>query len=217
MPILKDANGAPFEQVQWVGIAIRTYGPDRNHLGFLYKSEADEVRLGHLAFHHQLEFEEPNEPYKWLDVLGINETNKYVIAAFFANLEREHPNNVAYGFGVDGDCFDEEGNFIEPPLGQGLTCATFVTAAFRHQGFPLVQLEAWPVRPEEDAAWRNWIIGMLERKGFVDQAKALQARAPGVRVRPQEVAAAATLNNLPATFDDVEKVAAQIIAELVPA
>ncbi len=215
MPIVKDAGDAPFEGVEWVGIAIRPTGADRTHLGFLYRSEANGVRLGHLAFHHELTFEAPTAVYKWLDVAGIGETNKYVIAAFFANLEQEAP-DVAYGFGVDGELFDAEGRVVEPPIGQGLTCATFVTEAFRHQGFPLVQVDTWPDRGEQDAKWREWIISIMRKKGYPEQAEALEDRSGGVRVKPQEVAAAASLAALPATFDDVEALAAQIMAELAP-
>lgn len=96
------------------------------------------------------------------------------------------------------------------------SCATFVLAIFQSLQLPLVDLRSWPTRPE-DVPWQEKIVAYLRSSSN----PATQAHAERVaqdigcaRLRPEEVAAAASATSLPASFAHVQQAASVIIAAL---
>jgi hypothetical protein len=68
----------------------------------------------------------------------------------------------------------------------GLTCATFILAAF-HEMIRLVDVTTWENR-EEDEIWRQEIIGMMERLHVPQEHIDKVVNEKGnIRVRPEEV------------------------------
>jgi hypothetical protein len=52
---------------------------------------------------------------------------------------RATPGNIPYDINSAGVCFDKNTQeFVQPPVGKGLTCATYIKAVFFHFGFSLL-------------------------------------------------------------------------------
>ena len=212
---LPDQN--PYSSTKGVGLVVRRSNATQNHVGILYLHEQLGPRICHLAWHHRLLFEAPDNSYLWVDLEGLDDENRLVASAFFRALEEEMP-HVPYGFGIDGECFHQDGTFISPPVGQGLTCATFVVAALNAQGHKILDELTWPDR-EQDAVWQAHIIEMLEQHSDAPQEhiNALKSLIGATRIRPEEVVASGVHQPWPTMFDDVSSLAEQVLLELPPA
>lgn len=211
MPVLC-APERKFDEVDGVAVAIRRIDANQLHCGLLYKSDDDETRLLHLAFHHRLLDEKPNEKYRWADV-GLDPFNRQVFAAL-ASLIAEGSPAVPYGFDASGVCFDPStGKLIPPPLGKGLTCATFILAVFKTYGYELVDEGTWKPRAD-DLTWQETILSMLKEKATQDHVDAVASDVGAMRFRPAEVVGAATCEVHPVAFDDACSLADEIVSEL---
>jgi hypothetical protein len=150
----------------------------------------------------------------WSDV-GLDEVNCDFIAATFGHMI-ENAGDVSYGLDSDLICFDEDGTYRAPPAGKGLTCATFIVAVMKSQGYEICDLPTWGHR-EEDQAWQEWIIRMME-KYHVDPAHIDLVRNDigAKRYKPDEVVASASLMSdaWPIKFSDARALADEITAEL---
>lgn len=200
---------------QYIWVAIRKIDEGQNHCGLAYRREGDEIRLLHLAFHHDLRDEQLAAPYRRVSV-GLDITNQLVIAGFAIAMAEAEP-GIPYGFNDDGIVFDDEtGELLEAPIGRGLTCATFVTALLSHLGYELIDRDSWPER-ETDADWRAHMIELVERySGDADHADALRSSPFAARIRPEEVAGASTIEfgEWPVGYDRAHELAKEIVAEL---
>jgi hypothetical protein len=95
--------------------------------------------------------------------------------------------------------------------GVGLTCSTFVLTVFESSKVTLVDLSAWPSRPEDET--RHAHLLQMMRDGIPhfappassDHIQRVQSELPCVRVRPEEVAASAMAASLPANFEKAER------------
>lgn len=211
--MLHDPTDVPFERVEHVGIVIGySQGEDR-HTGFLYHLDNGEPRMAHVAFHF-LYRDDPADPkFMWTDLVGIDAINKKVVASWIAARGR-HGQNIPYGFDSSGSCFDPvTAEFIPPPVGKGLTCATFITGTLRSLGFALVSEATWPVRPE-DAAFHARIIEILRCHASPEHVAGVQRDVGAPRIRPEEVAGSAGLPNPPVEFVDAVAASAQILEAL---
>ena len=146
------------------------------------------ARLIHFAWHRDLRDDEPDNTYLWADI-GLDTANARYLAAFAANLKRNQV-NIFYGLDQAGSCFDSEtGDFIPPPLGKGLTCATFILAVMRSVGFAALLEESWSPR-EDDAAFGQQIVeDLIATQPPIDPAhiSVLASDAGAKRFRPEEV------------------------------
>jgi hypothetical protein len=166
-----------------------------------------------LAFHFKLCDETPSPAYLWVDC-GLDDVNKKVIAAYMGVI-RKNKNNIPYGLDVDGNCFDRDtGEYIEQPLGKGLTCATFIMAIFGRFGFRLLKTEEWPERAE-DIQWQQQILEVLEAEGAsADHVAAARKDIGTARFRPEEVGGAVSETLHPVGFERVREIVEEIMAML---
>jgi hypothetical protein len=95
--------------------------------------------------------------------------------------------------------------------GVGLSCSTFVLTVFESAKVSLVDLTGWPARPEDEAQQTRLLRMMQDGiPGFAPPAlpehvERVRSELPCVRVRPEEVAASAMADDLPANFERVER------------
>lgn len=96
------------------------------------------------------------------------------------------------------------GKFLFGPTRFGLTCATLVLAVFQAAGVPLVKYDEWPVGRPGDADWQWMVVENLRAsgQGSAQHLAAMESEIGknAARFRPEEVAGAATISDLPATF-----------------
>jgi hypothetical protein len=126
-----------------------------------------------------------------------------------------HIGNIPYGFSYEGSAFNPDGSFVPPPIGQGLTCSTFVVKVVSSAGFNLLDMTSWQGSDGDDE-WRAKIVGWLEKcenvdKGHID---ALREDNNAMRIRPEHVIAAGISDPWPVGFDDANEIAQQVLAEL---
>ncbi|SDM28434.1 hypothetical protein [Ensifer sp. YR511] len=211
-------NAGQFENVNGVGLAIGRTGPAQNHVGILYHTDT-EPRLLHLRWHYLLSDDSPyDQPWKeflWADLNLEDEENRAVLSAFIATVWMNHNGDIPYGFSFDGSAFNADGTFVSPPVGQGLTCATFIVHVLSAAGFSLLDITTWQDR-EGDEEWRAKIIGWLEQGDKVPKAHldALRQDDSAIRIRPEDVMAAGIASPWPVSFGDASAIAGELLAEL---
>ena len=184
------------------------------HCGLLYRS-GHEVRILHLAFHHDLRDEPPNNRYLWAEVPEeeLDEDNAMALAAWARVVGERHP-DISYGIDRTGVIFRPDGSLLPHPLGRGLTCATFVMAMFAYQmHYPLAE-ETWPQR-ETDRDWKAHVVGLLRKYNVAEEHVAEVERATvETRFRPEEVVGGATTQGWPKVYDQARPIAEAILKEL---
>lgn len=209
MAILSAAD-APFSDVDVMGLAI--HATDIGfHSGILYLRNG-EARILDLAFHHWLRDEVASPPFRWSE-LGLDQENKVIMAALVARIANVQP-AIPYGFNSDGVGIDpDSGNLVPPPIGRGLTCATFILAVFRAFGHQILADEDWHARPE-DTAWQDTILGMLAGHAAPEHVEAVREDRNAPRFRPEEVVGAGHQVQWPVSQAVAQALAIEVRADL---
>lgn len=201
------------------GIGLLRSTATQLHIGMVYRTGASNLFCD-LAWHYRLR----NEPADAMQGLhwansGLDEINREVMRDWVRKLAT-NIQGLPYGFNVNGDAFDRQtGSALPLPLGEGMTCASFILAAHRHRGIELLDTLRWPSRAD-DTAWQQYIIDQLHehtaRTGRDIQAHldALQGDIGSLRYRPEEVAAGAISRDTPLSFEDTRRLADEIVASL---
>ena len=216
MPV-QPSQVRPFGDVNALGIVV-CRAPRLNpadelplHSGFLYKLDAGMPRISHLAWHLDLRDEPAADPYMWANV-GLDEANSRFVAAWLAD-RGKNPALIPYGIDGAGASFDPETDeFVPPPVGKGLTCATYIAAVFKHLGFQLLQEDSWPTDRQDDNVWQEHVVKALSKTGASEEhVDAVKNDVGARRFRPAEVTGAATLADWPIAFPSAEAVANSVI------
>jgi len=210
---------SPFERLRSAAIAIREIDPQQRHIGLLYSDSAlNRVSFLHLAWHFDLRCEAARPEYFWVDP-AIPTPRLAQLAAICRLVWRANgKGRIPYGFGPPADCLDATtGAYLFGPAGSGLTCATFVLAAFHRAGLPLLRYETWPIGRAGDSEWQTRIVEALAATpGTTTEHVEAVRRDVGstVRFRPEEVTVAATVVTMPVDFTVADAHAAQLLLRL---
>jgi hypothetical protein len=193
-------------------VAVRAIDAAQRHVGLYYRDTDGTVLFMHLAWHHSLCCQDPpDESCRWV-APALDDAVLSFLATVCRAIRSEEP-SLPYGFG-QGRFDPDAGTFQQNGVRRGLTCATFVVAVFAAYDIQLVALDSWPQR-SEDSAWQAKILRILEKRAESEHVEAIR-RDVGhcVRIRPEEVAAAASFAVLPADFDDVAPRGIEIVDAL---
>lgn len=191
---------------------------EQRHIGILHKeSDSSDVKLLHLGWHYDLRDNTPGSHYLWVDP-AIPTPRLRQVAARCRQVFRANPNSIPYAFSPSNDCFDDQtSKFLLGPTRHGLTCATFVLAVFETAGLRLAKHETWPDERAGDHEWQESIIADLENgtpPASPEHIAAIRDEVGSVRIRPEEVAGAATVSELPADFNIAAERADEILQRL---
>jgi hypothetical protein len=188
----------------YVGIAIRStsLGDRSMHVGLLYRHSNGNVKFAHLAFHNDLR-DEPlpsGGNYLWAECEALAQDDS--LSDFVANFIElcAQSKEIPYGPNPPASAFDSDGRYTPQSDREGLTCATYVSSVLHGAGFPVVQLQTWESRPD-DAIWWSSMMGHLSRLA-PERAAELADIAIEFRLRPDEVAVAATSIDPPLAYRD---------------
>lgn len=177
-----------------------------DHVGIVYLDENREPQNIHLLGHHRLTTEEGMpEGTTWV-VPQLEEEQLSVVAGVCEMIrDCEDPNQVPFAFGFESAYVDSNGMVLMGETDHGLTCATFVLAVYSRAHLPLLKLETWEVRDEDEAHQRR-CVQWLRRQGERTQAEAVDSEVGCFRYRPEEVAAASGFppDDLPLPFSVAE-------------
>jgi hypothetical protein len=203
--------------VQFAAVAIGPGGlPDILHSGvFFVDLVGVELRVSmlHLEMHHRLTCEPPRPGFFWVEGTIPRERAR-LLARFCKTVEKRYPDGaISYALKYYGDGLTESGEYVSTK-GRGLTCSTFVLEIFRLQGLPLLDPASWPTRAG-DRADQVRIVRAIKAVGAEpDHVEAVTKEIGCTRFRAEEVAAAATSESLPATFQYAEKLGRQVRAKV---
>lgn len=221
LALLHAPADVPFEAIQHVALGVRQIRGGQRHVGVLYRSKtptdaAGEIRLLHLAWHHDLQDQPAQAKYSWVEP-RIPSARARVLArlcARLADVYQAGERKIAYALRYsDGYFHPETGEFLTTD-GHGLTCATFVLAVFASRRQRLVRSDEWPFR-EEDAAFHEYVVSSLRQDGAGPDDIAAVVKEHGcARFRPEEIAAAGTSPELPVGFEYAERVGKRIAERL---
>jgi hypothetical protein len=208
----------PLSFLAHVGIAVRCVERAYQHIGILHRDvSAGDVMLLHLAWHHDLRNHRPGNDYLWIDI-PLSHFHLRQIAAICRLIGEGNPDGLPYAFSPPNGCFDATtGRFLIGPTRYGLTCASFVLAVFETAGLPLVRYETWPNQRPDDRNWQEFVLSRLRDsnpRASDAHIAALQEEIGAVRYRPEEVASAATLTDIPASFQIVQPLSMQLLDKL---
>ena len=82
---------------------------------------------------------------------------------------------------------------------------------FLEAGLEIVEYDGWPSRPD-DAVWQESVLSQLqERRASSEHIACVKGGVGGIRIRPEEVAGAATLTPHPANYDRTKPAAEEIL------
>lgn len=196
-------------------ISIGQPNEAQRHIGILYRdSESGEILMLHLAMHHDLQNGTPDPSFLWVSP-DIDPKRARQVGVICRSIWNSNGKYIPYAFSQPNDSFDENTwRFLIGPTRHGLTCATFVLAVFHHARLPLLDYSSWPTNRPGDAEWQQKIISWLKGRASEEHIRLLESEVGCVRYRPEEVAAAGTINPLPATFQIAAERGQQIVARL---
>jgi len=172
-----------------------TKGAFGSHVGIVFHSAQEGVRLLHLASHLRLlsdDFSSPSSSAYVAAVVKIPPVASKTMVAIVRSVAKRQP-RIEYGINVKSalGSFDSSGRYKAPKGSDGLTCATFVSTIFHDCRIPLIQLETWEPQPENELWGRQVCQFLREQRVDEEHVKAVEKNISGLRVRPEEVAAAA--------------------------
>lgn len=216
----------PLPKGHGIWLAIRK---DGKHTGIVFRVDsASKAQFLHLGFHHDLRCEVVDENEKFLknyallSFFGFDSDEQLQLALWMESIWRVNGASVPYGISYSGaGYFDRQtGKFIESVTGIGLTCATFVMAAFQDFQFPIVEWGTWPSR-SSDIEFQQFVVDelmSLVREGqakqeHVDRQIAVLGKA--VRFLPSEVVVSGgAYSGDPVVFLTAELLAQHLEADL---
>lgn len=218
VPVLNTQSQQPLEEIDFVGVAIANVVDKQLHVGILHKqAHSNEVNMLHLAWHMDLRNEAPKPKYRWVKPTFPSARLRQV-AARCRQILRANPHGIPYAFSQASDCFDNETReYLIGPTRHGLTCATFVVAVFNSVGLDIIQSGTWPPPTEDDRRWQEGVVRMLAQHQEVsnEHLTAVGSEVGGIRIRPEQVAAAVGTPPHPATYVQISEVSQTFLEQLL--
>ena len=195
-----------------IGVFYGLGGFGAGHTGIVYVDASGQKKMLHLCSHHKLKSEVFDDDYLEFCIKTSEEVGKQLLAIII--VLAEFLPEIPYGVGVASAAGSfVSGRYIKPDLNDGLTCATFVTTLFSDYKFPLVQVDTWECSSEGEE-WGRLVLKNLQAKKVDEQhIERVLNNLNGVRVRPDEVAGAASMTpDVPIEYETA-KIAARNIVE----
>jgi predicted Rdx family selenoprotein len=196
----------PEQIIKHVAVVIKRTAPGLYHSALAYKLDGEwqMLELGWFCLANGL-MDIANADYIWINPEpAIHETRLALLATRCNQIwERKIDGGYPYGFSNPKNWINPDtGTAQRMPEGMGLTCASFVLAAFWSIATPLLNESTWILRPDEDKEYWERIIGYMKQSPKVTEQhlKGVIESLPAIRYRPEEVAGAAACDPIPADF-----------------
>ncbi len=164
-----------------VAVSLERIASCNLHAGIVYRYRR-RLRRVHFAWHKRLE----SSDYKGELACAMPEldpADESWLAKFFQRIARNKANKDTIPYNLKHDAtveFNEDTGEVSLGVDStGLGCATFVIAAFRSGGHPLIDPTAWPPATAQDRARRQVFIDALRQSSDLDK------QAQGHRIAPE--------------------------------
>jgi len=200
-------------------LAIAEPRADQRHIKIAYRPGARaQLRAIHLAWHHHLRDEDDlGAKYRCVVLRGVPlALQPTIVAQCKRSASADVESGLPYGFGPPRTSVmrDERTGRLVIEGASGLTCATFVLAILRLANVELAALDTWESRDGDDE-WKAGIVDALEQSGASPaHVVAVREDSGHTRVRPEDVAGAATESVIPVVFARANELGARLLAEL---
>lgn len=177
------------------------------HIGIAFHSAKDGAKLLHLCAHLRLQTDDfpPSTPECWVaTVVELPASASKQFVAIIRAISKRLPKiNYGINFLAAPGSFNAQGHYKAPKGSDGLTCATFVSTIFRDLRFPLIVETTWKPDPKNIKWGEDVYSWLLDSKADPDHLEAVKRNIIGLRIRPDEVAAAADilLQDRPVSFE----------------
>ena len=176
------------------------------HLGLAFHSANDGTKVIHLAFHKLLKTDSfPSDESCWVCcIVDLPPRASAQLVGMLRGLSKKRP-HIGYGINLlaGHGSFGPTGSYKAPKGSDGFTCSTMITELFRASALPLIDETSW-LPDTVNLAWGEAVCCLLETLHPEDQdhIAAVRKNNLGLRVRPEEVAAAAAIDyaSRPASF-----------------
>jgi hypothetical protein len=203
-----------YSKIEVKELAIRVMRTrDGTHVGLLYRFQG-ELFLLDLMWHENLRVEKIGVDVREEPMLCVipnflpEEMNDATVTCALIvdrKLSGRDPQRIPYGFGLPLNArVNDEGELIWGG-GVGLTCSTFVLAVLDAASIPFIDVSGWVNRPGDNERHAQLLNAMEEHAVHSEHIEKVRRELPCIRVRPEEVAAAALSPELPAKFNLVER------------
>lgn len=204
------------ESEMQLGVFLQRTGQNSFHTGVFCKYDK-EVRIVELAFDHLLQ-----------DTRGdiLNDKERYTIKndiplaiqldlnGAFRYAVKEFKNDIPYGLTYHGTKIIKDNNtVIYEGKDYGLTCSTFIMAVFKGLDQDLININEWDER-EEDKDVHKKLVQILKEKG-VQNIEKLENDIGCARFRPEEVTAASSFEDIPASTLEIRQRGKELKDEII--
>lgn len=205
-----------------VAVALSHSNFGGGHIGIAFHHAKEGPKVVHLAWHKDLRVEAISPALKvcWVSTtLRIPPVASKAVVGIVRAVASRLP-QVNYGINLIAakGSFTLRGEYRPPKGSDGLTCASFVVEVLRAASVSLVKYETW----RAETANNNWADqvcqGLAATQVPQSHIDAVQKNARnGLRLRPYEVAGAATMpaRELPVDFDTAQPAAKEAEAKLL--
>jgi hypothetical protein len=218
--MLTDLRAIPFSKEQ-IAVAVAHSHLGGGHIGLAFHSAKSGPCVLHLAWHKVLKADQIPQQLHACWAAFVPPLPKLASKQVVAFVRTVAARGAQINYGID--FISAQGSFLEngtyrPPRGStGLTCASFVVEVLRSASIKLVKEETWQANPANEE-WGNEVCYLLHTTGAdADHVEAVRSTVNGLRLRPFEVAGAASLSekHRPAAFEEVQG-PAKVVAENLP-
>jgi hypothetical protein len=201
-----------------VAIALTT-SPFGSHIALLFHSAKDGLQLLHLAWHKELKVDNIAELGNECWIAKLTKLPPSASKQFVGICRSISAKKPRINYGINAmlarGSFSANGIYKAPRGSDGLTCATFILEVFRGASISLLDEITWP-DTDANRVWGNKVVDALISTGVeASHVEAVRKNVSGLRIRPEEVAAGATLSGpfkMPFQVIDIE--ATSISAQL---
>lgn len=199
---------------QLINVIVGQSDEDQRHCGIAYKHD-NECIIVHLAWHHILLYESDTKFQNYCCILSqLEEHRQYAICAMCDLIKEDK--DIPYGIFYQKTGFDKNGKLLLGEGEVGLTCATFVLAAFKAAKIDLIDIFTWSAR-EDDSIFQSKILSILSDglkcgKVSQDHFDKVKNDVGCIRFRPEEVAVSSgfKFEDMPVCYDELSKISIQV-------
>lgn len=218
-------SGFALSEAHPIGIWLSP-SPLGHHVGIALRNADGTMQALHLGWHHSLYWHKLDTQKKGIVIAktGLDDFSARIFHGVASNIPKYAP-KIGYGANWLGARGSFNGSqYSAPPNSDGLTCATFVSEAFKGAGHHIVNEEDWPENTPENKEWLAEVIKALEETLEPSPEKDahianIRSRDSIVRLKPPEIAGAVASNSddWPLAFDKTSELAAAVLADFAAA
>jgi len=219
----------PHQDIPALAVFITRISGNDTHTGILHRDITGNLNIIDLLWHESLRCGPVTghypHPYVIPDLIEEEIDSVSGLCRLIENRNSTgNPQKIPYAFGVPMDTEINSTGDIILKNGLGLTCSSFVLVVFKNAGVPILNIEGWPKDRDDDKERHDKLLDLMRNgrptntppipPASQEHVDKVEASLPCIRVRPEEVAAAAIADKIPCGYRDAERGGKWIFTQL---